>query len=60
MTFLLFCDIVDICIICGIPEHDLPVYVILFADHKAEYRYLVDAQTGHIPEHTAKPTDPES
>lgn len=44
----------------GTTEDDLPVYEILFTDHTAEYRYVIDAQTGRILDHTSTLTDPES
>ena len=52
--------IYDVSTTYGTTENDLPVYEILFTDHTAEYRYVIDAQTGHILDHTMKPTDPES
>ena len=52
--------IYDVSTVYGTTEQDLPVYEILFTDHTAEYRYVIDAQTGHILDHTTKPTDPES
>ena len=52
--------IYDVSTVYGTTENDLPVYEILFTDHTAEYRYVIDAQTGHILDHTMKPTDPES
>ena len=36
------------------------VYEVLFTDHTAEYRYVIDAQTGRILDHTSTLTDPES
>ena len=50
----------DVSTTYGTTEQNLPVYEILFTDHTAEYRYVIDAQTGHILDHTMKPTDPES
>ncbi len=44
----------------GTTENDLPVYEVLFTDHTAEYRYVIDAQTGRILDHTSTLTDPES
>ena len=52
--------IYDVSTVYGTTEQDLPVYEILFTDHTAEYRYVIDAQTGHILDHTSKTTDPES
>ena len=52
--------IYDVSTTYGTTENDLPVYEILFTDHTAEYRYVIDAQTGHILDHTSKTTDPES
>ena len=52
--------IYDVSTTYGTTENDLPVYEILFTDHMAEYRYVIDAQTGHILDRTMKPTDPES
>ena len=52
--------IYDVSTVYGTTEQDLPVYEILFTDHTAEYRYVIDAQTGHILDHTTKPTDPAS
>lgn len=52
--------IYDVSTVYGTTEQDLPVYEILFTDHTAEYRYVIDAQTGHILDHTRKPTDPAS
>ena len=50
----------DVSTTYGTTETGLPVYEILFTDHTAEYRYVVDAQTGHILDRMTKPTDPES
>ena len=50
----------DVSTTYGTTEQNLPVYEILFTDHTAEYCYVIDAQTGHILDHTTKPTDPES
>ena len=44
----------------GTTENDLPVYEVLFTDHTAEYRYVIDAQTGRILDHTSTLTVPES
>ena len=52
--------IYDVSTVYGTTENDLPVYEILFTDHTAKYRYVIDAKTGHILDRTMKPTDPES
>ncbi len=50
----------DVSTTYGTTDAELPVYEVLFTDHTAEYRYVVDAQTGHILDATKKPTSPES
>ena len=50
----------DVSTVYGTTAAELPVYEILFTDHTAEYRYVIDAQTGHILDTAKKPTDPQS
>ena len=48
----------DVSTIYGTAENDLPVFEILFTDHTATYRYVVDAQTGRVLDSTKTLTEP--